>query len=458
MKQLINTVTSLLGLIILVMFILVIVSIMPKQQDKNSLLSFISPVSTVTPTLDQFAKSPIATPSPQLHPPVQSTETATKWIPTTIPTPIRSTSATPTPLPLPVSVANVDSSIWFLAKNESTQIGLYSRHFDSQKKQFGHDVIMSFQARSITTSQGHEAIYLYSSQRGQYIAIVEFAATDIVPRITLVNTIIARSFVVIPPNRDNTIVSGEFGNWHPDGRHFLYIGSNNRTGLWLLDAENKDTPQYLSEHTPDAVAVSPDGQNLLFSERPVLSNKSELWHAWADGSHEQKLFDVSARSPIFGLSWSPDGSKFVYLQSNTILIANADGTGRRELSRNWASGWGFPPPAWSPDGKFIVFPAQEIAPEKKDPQIYSDTGAFRYVNVHILNIRTGEEKQLIPDGSVGNLYPSWSPDGSMIAFLSNRSGTSEIWVIDQNGKNLQQLTTTNTWHSAPVWLSQGKAE
>jgi hypothetical protein len=47
-------------------------------------------------------------------------------------------------------------------------------------------------------------------------------------------------------------------------------------------------------------------------------------------------------------------------------------------------------------------------------------------------------------------YPAWAPNASMVAFLSNRSGNPEIWVIDRDGSNPSQLTATNTWHSGPA--------
>ena len=51
-------------------------------------------------------------------------------------------------------------------------------------------------------------------------------------------------------------------------------------------------------------------------------------------------------------------------------------------------------------------------------------------------------------GTVNNGADSWSPDGAHIAFVSNRSGTYQIWVMDADGSNVVQLTHGSEAHRA----------
>ena len=56
-----------------------------------------------------------------------------------------------------------------------------------------------------------------------------------------------------------------------------------------------------------------------------------------------------------------------------------------------------------------------------------------------------------PAGGVllGNLAPAWSPDGSQIAFMSNRDGNREIYVMDVDGSNPVRLTNYGAGDHAP---------
>jgi TolB protein len=72
----------------------------------------------------------------------------------------------------------------------------------------------------------------------------------------------------------------------------------------------------------------------------------------------------------------------------------------------------------------------------------------------LIDVVTGEERYLVPGRMEGNIDPAWSPDGSMIVFASNRSGSEEIWVINANGTGLHQLTSDGKLHRFPVWGSQ----
>jgi Tol biopolymer transport system component len=53
------------------------------------------------------------------------------------------------------------------------------------------------------------------------------------------------------------------------------------------------------------------------------------------------------------------------------------------------------------------------------------------------------------------MQPAWSPDGSQIAFSSNRAGSYDIWLMSSDGTNLRQLTDDFDWDRAPSWSPDG---
>ena len=48
-------------------------------------------------------------------------------------------------------------------------------------------------------------------------------------------------------------------------------------------------------------------------------------------------------------------------------------------------------------------------------------------------------------------YPSWSPDGRRIAFVSDRSGSPQVYVMNSDGSDTRRLTYQGSYNTAPAW-------
>ncbi len=90
-------------------------------------------------------------------------------------------------------------------------------------------------------------------------------------------------------------------------------------------------------------------------------------------------------------------------------------------------------PALSPGGKQVAFTVQTVDMEKniKPKQIY------------IVPLTGGSPVQLTREGN-DNERPRWSPDSKRIYFISDRGGSSQIWVMDADGRNVRQITRLST--------------
>src|SRR5271165_2698308 len=90
-------------------------------------------------------------------------------------------------------------------------------------------------------------------------------------------------------------------------------------------------------------------------------------------------------------------------------------------------------PALSPNGKQVAFTVQTVDLEKniKPKQIY------------VVPLSGGSPLQLTRDGN-DNERPRWSPDSKQIYFISDRAGSSQIWVMDADGRNVRQITRLST--------------
>lgn len=88
-------------------------------------------------------------------------------------------------------------------------------------------------------------------------------------------------------------------------------------------------------------------------------------------------------------------------------------------------------PKPSPDGKWIVFTRQTW-----DPDANKTT-----TNLWLVSMDGTELRQLTTAKYMADTSPVWSPDGQTVAFVSNRSGSQQIWTIRPDGGEAQQLTS-----------------
>lgn len=92
-------------------------------------------------------------------------------------------------------------------------------------------------------------------------------------------------------------------------------------------------------------------------------------------------------------------------------------------------------------------------------------GAFPGANGRIAVTAGSQIKTVLPDGSVPltltsvgtNASPAYSPDGQRIAFVSNRSGNTDVWAMGADGSNPVQLTFDATVEAQPSWTADGAA-
>jgi len=74
--------------------------------------------------------------------------------------------------------------------------------------------------------------------------------------------------------------------------------------------------------------------------------------------------------------------------------------------------------------------------------------------LYVLDLATKALTQLT-SGSSTNNQPAWSPDGKRIVFISNRTGNNDIFVIKADGSGLKQLTQTPDNEYFPIWSPDG---
>jgi TolB protein len=211
--------------------------------------------------------------------------------------------------------------------------------------------------------------------------------------------------------------------WSQDGQELFYRTNNNHTFSVNL-ATGDEAPLMGSFGLSGGAIPSPDGSKfLLVRYRTQLQDSGNLWLAEADGKNSRILTTDTGLQ--YDPAWSPDGKKIVYIcghgyRTQEIYIIDSDGKNKRKLTNNEAIEL---LPSFSPDGKTIAY-ASDM------------TGDYE---IWLMDTDGGNPKQITNSKGI-DTRPCWSPDGNNLMFVSNRSGELQLWVMDKDGSNAKQLT------------------
>lgn len=118
-----------------------------------------------------------------------------------------------------------------------------------------------------------------------------------------------------------------------------------------------------------------------------------------------------------------------------LQVADSDGWGAKTILE---SNQPILSPTWSPDGSRLAYVSFED----------------RHSMVFVQNIRTGQRARVAEFQGL-NSAPAWSPDGSRLALTLSKDGNSEIYVYDFNSRNLRRLTHHSAIDTEPSWSPDG---
>ena len=173
------------------------------------------------------------------------------------------------------------------------------------------------------------------------------------------------------------------------------------------------------------------------------------------------LFRDRVSEPV----WSPDCKRIAFIQSGQLWLADTDGGGAAEVP----TPLGIHPsnPSWSPDGVRIAFANTEF--------VRTSAGTEQRGHIYVVDA-DGSNLTQLTSSPYEDEHPSWSADGKKIAFnrlefgdLATRSGGSERYIVTMtsDGKRLKRIfgelaerawanRVAWEWESEPAWSPDGK--
>ena len=261
--------------------------------------------------------------------------------------------------------------------------------------------------------------------------------------------------------------------------------------VYSINPDGTGATRLTNDPATDQDAVwSPDGKQIAFTSKrddPL----GEIYVMNADGSGVVRLTNSSGSS-AWTKNWSKDGKQIVFQSTRgavdpafnkfddvDLYVMNADGSNVIRLTNDNTNDGSA---VFSPDGRSIAFTSVRDHPGTNDAELYlmnvdgtnvtrltfqhgrvdhpswdahSRRIAFSIVGsaedgIYTLNLDDLGLTRLTFDAT--DSFPSWSADGSQLAFTSRRDlGDSEIYVMNADGTNPTRLTVRPGEDAFPRW-------
>jgi Tol biopolymer transport system component len=259
-------------------------------------------------------------------------------------------------------------------------------------------------------------------------------------------------------------VTDDLPDWSPDGSHIVFERSFQPTSnrptvadeVMRVNVDGSGLRQ-IGTCTRDCVAnddpqYSPDGHRIVFLRvvqvKGTQSLAAGVWLMDSNGGRPHQISGApAAKSEDHEPAWSPDGKHIVFTRLNDsavptneqalFIIASTGGTPRRITPWSLNAGGA----NWSPDGMRILF------------QSHRDCSCSETSQVYTLAADGSRLTRLTNAGR--NIEPNWSPDGKKIIYAHQPGVASnhlpDLWVMDSTGKDKKALIRTNLWKSEPDW-------
>jgi eukaryotic-like serine/threonine-protein kinase len=291
-------------------------------------------------------------------------------------------------------------------------------------------------------------------------------------------------------------------SWSPDGKEIVCSTAGHDeapttrntwpSALWIAQVETGEK-RFLCENDAMQPSWSPGGDRIAFWFMHPSAGKSDIATISRNGGEIEVITNDASTNwnPI----WSPDG-KFLYFASDRggnmsfwrVAIDEKTGKAKGEPEAVSTPATFNRHLSFSRDGRRMIYVQTDresnIRAVKFDPQTEKTVGESFWIT---RGARQTVRPELSPDGArfvmrlprhtqddivvvnrdgtnwrdltndrFFDRYPRWSPDGKRVAFVSDRSGRYEVWMLDIDATTLRQLTFDSPGNTSfPVWSPDG---
>lgn len=234
-------------------------------------------------------------------------------------------------------------------------------------------------------------------------------------------------------------------SWSRDGRHIVFYRDVEHEWPPFQRWHSRD-PQFHLVRTGIFPSYAPSGDRLLSNDASGAKLSKNILAMNTDGSKPSVLVEGGEKTAL-GPVWSPSGDRVAFALGQffpqqlgpaiaDIAVVNPDGSGLRLLTDGSGNN-GFP--SWSPDGSQIAYRASG-----QDGQ-----------RLFVITLATGAVRALTPESSHDN-FPAWSPKGDRIAFTRFFERDYELYTIKPDGTDARRLTNAPGNDAHCAWSPDGE--
>jgi Tol biopolymer transport system component/DNA-binding winged helix-turn-helix (wHTH) protein len=281
--------------------------------------------------------------------------------------------------------------------------------------------------------------------------------------------------------------------WSPEGHRLVFVRCSGTAGSIFVVPASGGTERKIGEQRfcGGGLDWSPDGKLMAVADKDSVSEQKGIFLLSVETGDRRRLTTPPKSGFDFQPRFSPDGDMIAFIRTRSVVVQDlfVVSVVGGEPKRLTFMGNYFLGLTWSRNGRSLIFTNQvgenntlwridagggtpEKVPEVAAVNALAPTMARQanrlayaqvssVTNIWELRLSTtgkilGAPKKIIvstrsQDG------PRLSPDGDRIAFVSDRSGTPQIWVCDNHGSNARQLTFVNGEHTGdPQWSPDGR--
>ena len=273
-----------------------------------------------------------------------------------------------------------------------------------------------------------------------------------------------QSFVEETHRRDMTTNQVDFTEWQRLSANFVLKGEVSARGntisadCLLYDVDNKrkvfglryadfplKNPRKLAHRISDDVVkhvfddVGIASTQIVYVSARTSAREKEIYVMDADGHNQRRV--TSDRSLALTPCWGKNATEIYFTSYRDrypdLCMVQLDSSKVWYISRRDG---GNHTPDWCPKTQRIVC----FLGKDGNPEIYSmDRSGVR-----------GSLRRLTNDPAI-DCSPCWSPDGSQVAFTSDRTGAIHIWKMNADGSNPVRLTHKGSYNDSPAWSPLG---